>query len=91
MPVRIHSQSESGSVIIVFPVPLRYRTFSLPRVAEERVVVPSHVDQADVSVEYSSVPSQCCVVYCRVKLLGELNVRYGLKISFFFNQYSGLL
>ena len=82
-PVRTHPESVLFPVITVFPVPLRYMTLSLPLVAEDRVVVPSQVDQVVVSVEYSRVPSQCFAVSFtfRVKLLGERNVRYGRGLA----------
>ena len=76
-PVRTHLELGLLPVITVFPMPLRYRTLSLPFVTEDSVVVPSQVDHVDVSVEYYRVPSQFfdALFKFRVKLLGELKVR----------------
>ena len=75
-PVRTHFLLDALPVMTEFPIPLKYRTFPL----EDNSVVPSHVVHVDVSVEYSSVPFQFFspLFVFKVKLLGELNVRYGL-------------
>ena len=52
-------------------------TYSPPLVTAERTFVPSQIVQVSSEAKYSSVPSHVFVnsSVCRVKLLGELNVK----------------
>ena len=65
------------AVIIVFPVPLKYRTYSPPFDSAERVLSPFQTVQVPSEAKYSSVPSHIFLLNFidRVKPLEELNVK----------------
>ena len=79
VPVNTNLQGFELPAILVLPVPLKY---NLP--PTDDIAVPFHVFQVDLSVEYSSVPSQFLVVLYvfRVKSSFPMKLNYGVIANF---------